>query len=111
MSTSGSPLADTRGGLFRFCVHWSRRDAAALAAWAAEARPDVQWAEWLRGQGLAPLAFYRLRKDGLLAQLRRDVMDALRASYYAVIAHHAMLSAALCDLLHHSQNPKPIASS
>ena len=58
-------------------------DAAALVAWAVEARPDAEWAAWLRGQSLAPFVFHRLREAGVLTRLPADVQRSLQGAYYA----------------------------
>lgn len=56
--------------------------ADALIAWAAEAQPDAPWAAWLHGQGLAPLAFHRLRGAGALVGLPAAFVGPLREAYY-----------------------------
>ena len=65
-------------------------DAAALGAWAVEARPDAEWAAWLRGQSLAPFVFYRLRETGDLARLPADVQRGLQNAYYAAAGVNAV---------------------
>jgi hypothetical protein len=65
-------------------------DAAALGAWAVEARPDAGWATWLRGQSLAPFVFYRLRETGDLARLPADVQRGLQNAYYAAAGVNAV---------------------
>lgn len=69
-----------------------------LDTWLAANRLDAALATWLVNQRLAPLVFYRLR-GARLAQCPQDAVDILRADYYAAAAHHALLSAALRDLL------------
>ena len=71
----------------------------ALVDWLAAHTLDASLVAWLSAQGLAPLVFYRLRETGLLARLPADVAGSLRANYYATAAYHALLSAALRDLL------------
>jgi hypothetical protein len=58
-------------------------DAAALGAWAVEARPDAEWAAWLHGQSLAPFVFHRLHEAGVLMRLSADVQHSLQGAYYA----------------------------
>jgi hypothetical protein len=69
-----------------------------LDDWLAANRLNMSLVAWLRAQGLAPLAFYRMRGAGL-AQCPIDVADILRADYYATTAYHTLLSTALRDLL------------
>lgn len=55
---------------------------AELVVWASGSQPDSLWAAWLHGQGLAPLAFYRLRQAGVLAGLPAAFIGPLREAYY-----------------------------
>jgi len=57
-------------------------DAAALVAWAAEARPDAGWTGWLRGQELIAYAYYRLHAAGLEASLAAELRSPLREAFY-----------------------------
>ena len=56
-----------------------------LAAW-ARGEPDPSWAEWLRGLGLAALAYDRVRAAGLLPELPGELRERLRGAYYAAVA-------------------------
>lgn len=77
----------------------SGADAAALAAWAAEAQPDVRWAEWLSRQNLAPLGFYRLRQAGALAALPAEVVWVLREAYYNAVGSAELHTRELTNVL------------
>ncbi len=88
MATFGSPRRVSRG-LFRF-ARVRRAGTDALVAWAAEARPNAGWVAWLRGQSLAPFAFYRLREAGVLARLPADVQRGLHDAYYAAAGMNAV---------------------
>lgn len=70
-----------------------------LHGWLTANRLDAALVAWLVAQGVAPLAFHRLREAALLAQCAPDAAAVLRKEYYASAAHHALLSAALRDLL------------
>jgi hypothetical protein len=82
------------GGYPRGAVSFLRAlgapDAAALVAWSVEARPDAGWAAWLRGQSLAPFAFYRLREAGVLTRLPADAQRGLQNAYYAAAGRNAV---------------------
>ena len=54
-----------------------------LRAWLAAHQLDSDGVTWLRGQSLAPYAFHRLRKVGLVDSLAPAARDALRQSYYS----------------------------
>ena len=96
-------------GAVDFLHALAAEDAGRLATW-AQGEPHAQWATWLEAQGLAPLAFHRLRAAGLAGR-PTQVADALRASYYTAAAYHTLLSAALRDLLAelHPLGIRPIA--
>ncbi len=70
-----------------------------LQDWLTAHRLDASLVAWLVAQGVAPLAFHRLREAALLAECAPDAAALLRKEYYASAAHHALLSAALRDLL------------
>ena len=74
-------------------------DTAALGVWVTEARPDAHWAEWLRRQQLAPLAFYRLRQAGVLARLPAEFSGALRGMYYNAAGEAELRTHELADAL------------
>jgi hypothetical protein len=63
-----------------------------LAGCLAPARLGEEETRWLRQQGLAPYAYYRLKEDGLLAQLPEAAQAALRSVYYGAVAQHTVLS-------------------
>jgi hypothetical protein len=69
-------------GAAAFLTALAAPDAAALADWAAEERPDARWAGWLRDQQLAAQAFYRLRAAGLEDVLSPKLRAPLRATFY-----------------------------
>jgi hypothetical protein len=72
-----------------------------LASWAG-AVSDLRWADWLRGQGIAAYAWWRLKEAGCAAALLPAVARPLRGAYYAAAGdaelHRAELSAALVTL-------------
>jgi len=51
-------------------------------AWLAAHQLDIDAVSWLRGQSLAPYAFHRLRKIGLVDSLAPAARDELRQAYY-----------------------------
>ena len=83
-------------------------DDARLAIWAQRA-PDVRWAEWLRGQGLAPYAWRRLKETGSATCLPASSAAVLRGAYYAAAGdaelHRSELAAALACLRAHGVTP------
>jgi hypothetical protein len=95
----GSRPAGPFQGAAAFLQALIAADPDGLRAWLAEHQLDADAVAWLRTQGLAPLVFFWLRKSSLLARLSDDIVGSLRADYYATIAYHALLSAALRDLL------------
>lgn len=60
--------------------------ASALSDWLAVNQFDAHTVAWLRHQGLAPVAFYRLREAGLTAQLPTEVMRVLHTDYLHTVA-------------------------
>jgi hypothetical protein len=52
-----------------------------LQAWLAAHRLSIDAVVWLRGQSLAPYAYHRLQKVGLVASLAPVARDELRQSY------------------------------
>jgi hypothetical protein len=76
-------------------------DDDGLRRWAGAAR-DAGWADWLRGHGIAPYAWRRLKEIGCADALPPTCAAPLRAAYYAAAGdaelHRAELSAALACL-------------
>lgn len=76
-------------------------DAGRLAAWAL-GKPDETWATWLRGQGLAPYVWHRLKAAGCTNEAPPGRVQTLRGAYYAAVAdaelHTAELVAVLATL-------------
>ncbi len=62
----------------------------ALADWLAANTLDANLAAWLAGQGLAPLAFYRLRENKLAGSMLPDLLTLLQRAYYRAVADAAL---------------------
>jgi len=61
-----------------------------LRVWLAAHRLDVDAVAWLRGQGLAPYAFHRLREVGLVESVAPAARAELRQAYYRSSADAAI---------------------
>jgi hypothetical protein len=83
-------------------------DDAGLGAWAQDG-PDERWAEWLRGQELAPYAWRRLKETGYAGRLPASCATPLRGAYYAAAGdaelHRRELTVALARLREHGVTP------
>ncbi len=66
-------------------------DPKPLADWLTAHELTVWHAAWLAAEGLAPYAFYLIRRTELLAHLSSDVQIALRRSYLHSIGHGLMM--------------------
>lgn len=83
-------------------------DDQGLSSWIQQ-NPDAQWAEWLRGQGLAPFAWRQLRASGYALSLPAECAVPLRSAYYAAAGdaelHRFELTAALGRLREYGVTP------
>lgn len=61
-------------------------DTARLADWLTIYPADEVWSTWLVRRGLAPYAYYQLRRVGLFEHLSVAVQTTLRHAYYRAVA-------------------------
>lgn len=91
-------------GMAQFLRCLAQEQDAELIAWAGGTPAPVAaaWAGWLRGQGLAAYACYRLRRAGALNSLSPELAQALRHAYYSAAGdaelHTCELAAVLAAL-------------
>lgn len=93
------PLDRYPRGAVSFLRALAAPESDALAAWAAGGQADALWAAWLLGQGLAPLAFHRLRHAGLLASLPVEFVGPLREGFYRAAGDAELHSRELGEVL------------
>ncbi len=83
-------------------------DDDGLRRWAASG-PDTGWGDWLRGQGIAPYTWRRLKAIGCGDALPSVCAASLRSAYYTAAGdaelHRAELAAALARLAESGVTP------